>query len=164
MPSGVRGRKFRGLMRSLKDASGQYRNFSAWVAARARGAAMEHVGNTCKHKGTRKHTQQQGHINTHKHVHMETDQPKGLQQPHPPLSLLFILTYRKVRRMQEGRDWKQKLDLYESHLKANVSKPDKMECGRVAPGFNSHVSTGQSKANPYESSQTCPHGNLINPY
>lgn len=53
------GKEIQGLMRSLKDASGQYRNFSAGSLPGCVRAAMEHVGNTCKHNGTHtyKHTQ-----------------------------------------------------------------------------------------------------------
>lgn len=46
------GKEIQGLMRSLKDASGQYRNFSAGplpAVCEQRGLTMERVGNTCKH-------------------------------------------------------------------------------------------------------------------
>lgn len=52
------GKEIQGLMRSLKDASGQYRNFQLGRCQGVR-AAMEHAGNTCKHKGTR----------SYKHMH-----------------------------------------------------------------------------------------------
>lgn len=51
------GEEIQGLMRSLKDACGQYRNFSAGSLPGLR-AATEHVGNACKHEGphTSQHT------------------------------------------------------------------------------------------------------------
>lgn len=45
------GKEIQGLMRSLKDACGQYRNFSAGSLPECEG---RHVGNTCQHM--HKHT------------------------------------------------------------------------------------------------------------
>lgn len=79
MPSGVRGKEIQGLMRSLKDACGQYRNFSA-------GSLPECVG--C-HGACRKHMQTQTTARgTHKHV--------------SAVPLLCIVTYRK-----RWREWRR---------------------------------------------------------
>ncbi len=58
------GKEIQGLMRSLKDASGQYRNFSAGSLPEREGC---HVGNTCKHEGT----------DTYKHAHKHMNNWKG---------------------------------------------------------------------------------------
>lgn len=56
MPSGVRGKEIQGLMRSLKDACGQYRNFTAGPAPECEGCHGRTQEIHAKHKQSQGHT------------------------------------------------------------------------------------------------------------